>query len=64
MALINYVLETSSSYINNKGGSGKAVAAPAGRAELLSLRRVLLESRDIYTPLNVENQLQAAQEEV
>ena len=46
------------------GTSRTVTAVPAGRAELQSLRRVLLESRDIYSPINVEIQLQAAQDQV
>ena len=69
MSLINYLLASSktegnSSNTDGDGASGTAAAVPTGRAELLSLRRVLLESRDIYCPINVESQLQAAKDQV
>ena len=46
------------------GTSRTVMAVPLGRTELLSLRRILLESLDIYSPINVEIQLQAAQDPV
>ena len=71
MALVNKTLARSSNdggtianCNDGTGGSGTAAVVAGGRAELLSLRRVLLESRDIYSPINVEGQLQAAHDQV